>query len=89
MDMYTQNKILIKFNSRLSRLVESNKGVCQGCFLLSTLFGIYVDDIRTKWQKEDKRRNFKYQQHSCGCCYMLTTKLYLTERVTCRELHIN
>jgi hypothetical protein len=79
--MYTQNKILIKFNSRLSRLVEMNKGVCQGSSLLPTVFGIYVDDIRTKWQKEDKRGIPLSSISSCGCCYLLTTKLYLTERV--------
>jgi hypothetical protein len=28
-NIYTQNKILIKFNSKLSKLPESNKGVCQ------------------------------------------------------------
>jgi len=30
-DIYTQNKILIKYNSILSKLSEINKGVRQGC----------------------------------------------------------
>jgi hypothetical protein len=52
-DINTQNKILIKYNSKLSRLVEINKGVCQGCSLLPTLFNIYLDETIIKWQKEE------------------------------------
>ena len=47
-DIYTQNKILIKFNNKLSKSVEINKGVRQGCPLSPTLFNII-----TKWQKQD------------------------------------
>ena len=53
MDIYTKNKILIKFNNKLSKLVEINKGVRQGCPLLPTLFNMYLDEIITKWQKQD------------------------------------
>jgi len=52
-DIHTKNKILIKCNSKLSKLVEINKAACQGCLLLLTLFNIYLDEIITKWQKED------------------------------------
>jgi hypothetical protein len=34
-DMYTQNKILIKHNCILSELAKINKGVCQGCPLFN------------------------------------------------------
>ena len=34
-------------------MVEINKGVRQGCPLLSTLFNIYLDEIITKWQNQD------------------------------------
>ena len=40
-DIYTRNIILIKFNNKLSKSVEINKGVRQGCPLSSTLFNIY------------------------------------------------
>ena len=50
---YKQNKILIKYKSKLSKLAEINKEVCQGCPLSPTLFIIYLDEIITKWQKED------------------------------------
>jgi hypothetical protein len=31
MDIYTQNKILIKLNDKLSKPADINKGVGQGC----------------------------------------------------------
>jgi len=53
-DIYTQYKILVKFNSKLSKLAEINKGVVhQGCPLSPVLFHVYLDEIITKWQKED------------------------------------
>jgi len=55
-DIYTQNKILIKFNNKLSKLVEINKGVCLGCSLSPTLFNIYSDEIITKWQNQEINR---------------------------------
>jgi len=50
---YTHNKILIKHKSKLLKLAEINKEVCQGCPLLLTLFSIYRVEIITKWQKEE------------------------------------
>jgi len=35
--------MLIKFNNKLSKPVEINKVVCQGCPLSPTLFNIYLD----------------------------------------------
>jgi len=48
-DIYTQNKILIKFNNNLSKPIEINKGVRQGGPLSLTLFNIYFDEKITKW----------------------------------------
>jgi retron-type reverse transcriptase len=42
---------MVKFNNKLSKLVDINKGVRQGYPLSPTLFNIYLDEIRTKWQK--------------------------------------
>ena len=56
MDIYTQNKILIKFKNKLPKPVEINKGVHQGCPLSPTLFNTYFDEIITKWQNQDITR---------------------------------
>jgi len=48
-DIYTQNKTLIKFNNKLSKPEEINKEVCQGCPLSPTQFNIYLDKIIIKW----------------------------------------
>jgi len=55
-DIYTQNKILIKFNNKLSKPVEINKGVGQGCPLSPALFNIYSDKIIIKWQNQNITR---------------------------------
>jgi hypothetical protein len=52
-DIYTQNKIPIKYNNKLSKPVEINKGVHQSCPLSPTLFNIYLDEIIIKWQEQD------------------------------------
>jgi hypothetical protein len=48
MDVYTQNKIIIKLYNKISKLVKINKGVSQGCPISLTLFNIYLDEIITK-----------------------------------------
>ena len=53
-DIHTQNKILVKLNSILSKLAKINTGICQGCPLSLTLSNMYLDEIVTTWQKEDK-----------------------------------
>jgi hypothetical protein len=46
-DMHTQNKTSIKFNSKLSKLAKINRGVRQGCPVSPTQFNIYLDEIIT------------------------------------------
>jgi hypothetical protein len=52
-DINTQNKTLMKFNAKLSKLAEINKGVCQGCPFSPAQFNIYLYEIITKWKKDD------------------------------------
>jgi len=82
-DISTQNKILIKFNNKLSKPVEINKRVRQGCPLSPTLFNIYLDEIITKWQKQDITgiKLSKNQQ--------LSTLLFADDRVTIADTENN
>jgi hypothetical protein len=44
---------MIKLYNQFSKLVKLNKGVRHGCPFSPTLFNIYLDEIITKWQKQD------------------------------------
>jgi hypothetical protein len=74
-DIYTQNKIWIKFNNKLSKPVEINKGVCQGCPLPPTLINIYLDEIIKKKKKQDITGiKLSKKPSNCQCCYLQTNK---------------
>ena len=83
LDIYTQNKILIKFNNKLTKLVEINKGVRHGCPLSRTLFNMYLDEIITKWQNQDLTgiKLSKKQQ--------LSTMLFAEEQVIIEDTEDN
>jgi hypothetical protein len=51
--IYTHNIILIKLDSKPPKLAEINQEVRQGCPLSPILFHICLDEIITKWYKED------------------------------------
>ena len=43
----------MKFNNKLSKPVQTNKAVPQGCPLSAALLNVSLDEIITKWQKQD------------------------------------
>jgi hypothetical protein len=45
--------MLIQFNHKISKPVQINKAVPQCCPLSASLFNVYLDEIKTKWQKQD------------------------------------
>jgi len=55
-DICTQNKVLITFNSKLTRLAEINKAVHQSFPLSPILFNIYLNEKITKCQKKDLKQ---------------------------------
>jgi hypothetical protein len=73
-DIYTKNKILMKFNNKLSTSVEINKGLRQSCPISPTFFNIYLDEIITKWQKQDLTGIKLSNTSNCQHCYLQTTK---------------
>ena len=74
-DIYTQNKISINFNNKVSKPVEINKAVRQGCRLSPTLFNIYLDEIITKWQNQDITGIKLKKNSNCQRSYLQTSKL--------------
>jgi len=79
-DSYTQNKIPIKFNNKLSEPVEIYKGVCQGCPLSPTLLNIYLDKIITKWQKQDITRNKLSKNQQLSLLLFADNQVIIAER---------
>jgi len=82
-DIYTQNKILIKFNNKLTTPAEINKAVHQGCPLSAALFNIYLDEVITKLPKQDIAgiKLSKTQQ--------LSTLLFADDQVTIADTQDN
>jgi hypothetical protein len=74
---------MIKFHNKLSKLVEFNKGVRQGCFLSSTLFNTYLDEIITKLQKQDITGNKLAQSQQ------LSTLLFADDQVIIADTEDN
>jgi hypothetical protein len=81
-DVYTQNKIMIIFYNKISKLLETNKGVRQGCHLSPTLFNIYLDETITKCQKQDNRNQTFENQH-------LSTLLFADDQVIIADTEDN
>jgi len=52
--IFTHTKeILIQFNHKITKPVQNNKAVPQSCPLPAALFNVYLDEIITKWHKQD------------------------------------
>jgi len=88
---HTQNKILIKSNSKLSKLNEINKAVCHNCPLLPRLYYVsYLFETVTKWQKENKRNSTSRKPTTVNAVtasdQVIITKT--ADKITCRKLHI-
>ena len=73
-DIHTQNKILITFKNKVSKPVEINKEVHQGRPLSPALFNIHLDELITKWQKQNINEIKLSKSSNSQRCYLQTIK---------------
>jgi hypothetical protein len=50
-EIYKNNEIKVKLNSKITDTKQINRGVRQGCPLPPTLFNIYMNEIIIQWNK--------------------------------------
>jgi len=61
----------MKSNSKLSKLVEINKGFRKGSSFSPALFNIYLDELISKWEKEDTEGIPFLKNQQLLRCYLL------------------
>ena len=79
MNLYTEDKLCIKVNNRVTNTFIANQGVKQGCILSPLLFNIFLSDLQTKLEKTESAPLLLTRNERIGCLIWADDLLLFSE----------
>ena len=79
MNIYTEDKLCIKVNNRVTNTFIANQGVKQGCILSPLLFNIFLSDLQTKLEKTESAPLLLTRNERIGCLIWADDLLIFSE----------